>query len=546
MRKKLGRVLAVVLSIGMTLSFVACSDDKDKEKETNTTKTEDGKGEDTSDTGNQSGLQIDKELHRYYVTGNEFDIVLNQDPINAEEILREIEYVPEMFYGEYMINEMYDLEEIGEAAQQEYEENVPYWSSSNIYGDYEYQVAKLPHSINAGPKTINSPITQIDRYEWMIMTYSNADGGFSKVPGTYEIDGNTLLFYPLSVYETDYSNDTVTYEVSDTPIEYEFEFTGSGYALTIDGYSIEYTARALSEYNTIRLVNGYVTSDSEKIDGIDQIYMCSRSGDDVPGEVYLYVEAFTNISDDMMFYYGKDGVATFAYKDENGEIVVHQYLCFNCGNDGLYFTDGENSYKYQASIVDRVHDDFGGNVEEDEADRMQFFSEETLSEIFERRGNLLSDLEDAFTEAGIDVVVDRESGEILLDSSILFANNEYELSNDSKEFLKEFLAVYAEVILHDDYDGFVSRIVVEGHTDSNGSRELNMELSKNRAVSVMEYCKSSETGLDSAITNELAELMQAVGYASDYPIYDENGNEDMDASRRVAFTFIINVDEYDN
>ena len=56
MRKKLGRVIAVILSIGMTLSFVACSDDKDKEKETNTTKTEDGKGEDTSDTGNQSSV----------------------------------------------------------------------------------------------------------------------------------------------------------------------------------------------------------------------------------------------------------------------------------------------------------------------------------------------------------------------------------------------------------------------------------------------------------------------------------------------------------
>ena len=53
----------------------------------------------------------------------------------------------------------------------------------------------------------------------------------------------------------------------------------------------------------------------------------------------------------------------------------------------------------------------------------------------------------------------------------------------------------------------------------------------------MAYCLSDECGANSA----LAAMMEAAGYAYDKPVYDENGEVNMEASRRVAFRFFVNV-----
>lgn len=52
-----------------------------------------------------------------------------------------------------------------------------------------------------------------------------------------------------------------------------------------------------------------------------------------------------------------------------------------------------------------------------------------------------------------------------------------------------------------------------------------------------------ECQLDPAHVQVLQSMMEAVGYAYDRPVYDENGQVDMDASRRVSFRFIINTDQ---
>ena len=59
--------------------------------------------------------------------------------------------------------------------------------------------------------------------------------------------------------------------------------------------------------------------------------------------------------------------------------------------------------------------------------------------------------------------------------------------------INQFLPKYCSVLLRDDYREYVSEIIIEGHTDSNGSYIFNLELSELRAFSVALYCLNEES-----------------------------------------------------
>ena len=141
----------------------------------------------------------------------------------------------------------------------------------------------------------------------------------------------------------------------------------------------------------------------------------------------------------------------------------------------------------------------------------------------------------------INVTINHETGEIALDSAVLFGVNESNISPEGKEFLRSFLNVYTGVVFGDEYTDFVSKIMVEGHTDTSGSYDLNLSLSQARADSVLAFCLSEEAGIDPAYVESLTGTLEAVGYSYDKPVYDENGDVDMDASRRVSFRFVIKI-----
>ena len=122
----------------------------------------------------------------------------------------------------------------------------------------------------------------------------------------------------------------------------------------------------------------------------------------------------------------------------------------------------------------------------------------------------------------------------------MFGVDESAVSEDGKAFLQKFMDIYTSIVFNEKYNGFVSSIAVEGHTDTQGTYEHNMELSEARANSVKDYCISAECGVDAAYFDSLQTMLQAVGYSYDRPVYQDNGEVDMAASRRVSFRFIIN------
>ena len=163
--------------------------------------------------------------------------------------------------------------------------------------------------------------------------------------------------------------------------------------------------------------------------------------------------------------------------------------------------------------------------------------------ILQVRDTIMDRLRTAFAEAGIQVGINEKTGEILMNNDILFAVDKYDLTSAGQQYIDSFMGVYASVITAEEFSDYISGVYFEGHTDSTGSYGYNLTLSQKRADTVLDYCvNSTGSGLDSTQKTKLQQLSTAIGYSSSDLIYDDRGNEDMDASRRVAIKFFINVD----
>lgn len=161
-----------------------------------------------------------------------------------------------------------------------------------------------------------------------------------------------------------------------------------------------------------------------------------------------------------------------------------------------------------------------------------------LDELVGVRKRIIASLADALKEADISATVDPTTGAITLDSSILFSRSDYTLSDAGKRMINQFLPVYLNVLLSDEYRDNVSEIIIEGHTDSVGSYMSNLELSQNRALAVASYVLSDGyTAISPETKDYLRKIVTANGRSYSNLIYDENGEEDADKSRRVEFKF---------
>ncbi len=67
------------------------------------------------------------------------------------------------------------------------------------------------------------------------------------------------------------------------------------------------------------------------------------------------------------------------------------------------------------------------------------------------------------------------------------------------------------------------------------AQSSGLPLSKERAQNVLAYCSSKDA--------KFCKTMEAIDYSNTRPIYDSEGNVDMDASRRVSFKCVVNPDK---
>lgn len=167
-----------------------------------------------------------------------------------------------------------------------------------------------------------------------------------------------------------------------------------------------------------------------------------------------------------------------------------------------------------------------------------------LDKIIGVKSDLIAALRDEFDGSDLRVSVDSQTGAITFDASVLFDKGKYEIKEDGKKFLDQFLPRYFNVLLKNDFHQYVSEIIIEGHTDTTADYLYNLELSQQRALSVAKYCldeKSSSISKDQI--EQLQKIMTANGRSFSNPVYNTNGSIDMDASRRVEFKFRLKDEE---
>ncbi len=168
--------------------------------------------------------------------------------------------------------------------------------------------------------------------------------------------------------------------------------------------------------------------------------------------------------------------------------------------------------------------------------------EQQIKEITSTKENIILALSEAFKKSNVAVDIDKATGAIRLPGNVLFDKNSTEISDDGKTFLKSFIPKYVGILLQPKFRDSVSNIIIEGHTDKNGTYLYNMELSQARAYSVFQYIYSDDFP---KFTEEevLKKYVTANGRSFSVPLTGANGKYDENRSRRVEFLFRLKEDE---
>lgn len=512
------RFIAIILTAVMLISFAACGKD-------------DGNNSSQQNSG-YNGIYFEGDSAKK----NGTTLGTPQVKLNPEEVYTKITYTPEMFYGSYRLKG-------GDEAEDKFGAESKYFTCN--LGDGEMELTVLPRSIKAGKNNLGHKISYIEGYNWMNVGFMTRDKNgktyITSVFCAYSIEGNKLILNPVDDFNVSDKTNKITYSFSDLTWEYTFKFSGRNLTLSNENGSVTLNGAldSYGEYDYFQC-SQYLTPGSASPNGIDAFFF-RYDEEDRKNTPKLTVE----MADRTMSYASvgtleENGLFTFTLVLEES-VQTYQYVYFYCQMDGIVLTDGKNNYYFNSEYFDRMKTNAKKYLTEDLTGALDSLSEAQLEELIETQTNLMDDLAKAFNDAGIKVTVDENSGELAMDTSVLFGGDSAVLTAQGKAFLNKFVSVYTSIVFSEKYENFVSKTMVEGHTApvTGATYESSLPLSKERADNVKNYCISAETGVD---ISKLASSLEAVGYSNSKPIKDAGGNVDMAASRRVSFRFIINID----
>jgi chemotaxis protein MotB len=168
--------------------------------------------------------------------------------------------------------------------------------------------------------------------------------------------------------------------------------------------------------------------------------------------------------------------------------------------------------------------------------------EKEIQEVVSVKTEIIQALTEEFKESNVSIEIDQQTGAIRLPGNILFEVNSSQISAAGKEFLKGFIPKYTGILLQERFQDDISTLIIEGHTDKQGTYLHNMELSQERAYSVLRFIYSDE--LPSFPEKELSQsYMTANGRSFNVPLHNKKGEYDANLSRRVEILFRLKEDD---
>lgn len=167
-----------------------------------------------------------------------------------------------------------------------------------------------------------------------------------------------------------------------------------------------------------------------------------------------------------------------------------------------------------------------------------------IDELVGVRARIIEQLRDAFAQQGVEVNVDTQTGALTLKDAVFFDTNKAVLKAEGRAVLEQIIPVYFRTLMSDGNAEYVSEIIIEGHTDSDGTYAHNLDLSQRRALAVVTFCLDDSF---ESLTHEekllLRDMITANGRSESQLIYNADGTENKEASRRVEIKFRLKDSE---
>jgi chemotaxis protein MotB len=104
----------------------------------------------------------------------------------------------------------------------------------------------------------------------------------------------------------------------------------------------------------------------------------------------------------------------------------------------------------------------------------------------------------ASNEAGAALVTIGDSGNIVINESLVFETGSYAIKNEGKPLLNGLARAIARLLADNAIRANIDAIVIQGYTDERGSAAFNWDLSAKRATAVLEYLFATDGTLESA------------------------------------------------
>ena len=170
---------------------------------------------------------------------------------------------------------------------------------------------------------------------------------------------------------------------------------------------------------------------------------------------------------------------------------------------------------------------------------MTGFSQQTIQQ-YKTQAEISEKLTKELEKTGIEVEIDKMTGDLKIADVDLFDLNSYVLSQNGKKLLDKLAPIYINSIFADqELAEKIDNIIIQGHTDSqtfagvNSKDEQflrNMDLSLKRANAVAQYIFT--TDYDKKHNEKFRKIIVVEGKSFNDPVL-VNGVEDYNKSRRV-------------
>lgn len=141
-------------------------------------------------------------------------------------------------------------------------------------------------------------------------------------------------------------------------------------------------------------------------------------------------------------------------------------------------------------------------------------------------------------DGGADLVTIGDSGDILLNESLVFEYGSFAIKPQARPLLDTLARALGNVLADPDVRANIDTILIQGHTDARGSVSFNWDLSAKRATAVLDYLFEA----NKTLADSYGSYFAAAAYSKFRPI-DPGATEDAYQHNRRIEISVVPKDE---